>query len=230
MCPKSFCGWRLFANVGGNARASCRVATHVPQRGHHAISSLAMAVQLRPLTIADWKAVHEWARREDVCRYQAWGPNTAQQTRSFVQAAVEAWSQRPQTRFVYAITLDFEVVGNAELRLHRDRQGEIAYVVHPGVWGRGIATQAARQLLIIGFSTHKLHRIFGTCDPRNRASGRVLAKIGMTYEGRMRETLLIRDGWRDSDLYAILETDCPVDGPKSAAEPSPEPLNRTSWS
>jgi RimJ/RimL family protein N-acetyltransferase len=50
-----------------------------------------------------------------------------------------------------------------------------------------------------------LHRIFATCDPRNVASRRVLTKIGMTHEGRMRETLLIRDGWRDSDVYAILK-------------------------
>jgi RimJ/RimL family protein N-acetyltransferase len=166
-----------------------------------------MVVQLRQLRNADWEAVHEWARREDVCRYQAWGPNSAEQTRSFVQAAVAAWSQRPQTRFVYAITLDSRVVGNAELRLHSHRQGEIAYTVNPELWGRGIATEAAGHLLVIGFTTNRLHRIFGTCDPRNRASGRVLTKVGMTYEGRMREALLIRDGWRDSDLYAALETD-----------------------
>lgn len=37
------------------------------------------------------------------------------------------------------------------------------------------------------------------------ASARVLAKLGMTYEGRLRHTQLIRDGWRDSDTYSILE-------------------------
>jgi RimJ/RimL family protein N-acetyltransferase len=42
------------------------------------------------------------------------------------------------------------------------------------------------------------------------ASARVLAKVGMTHEGRMRETMLIRDGWRDSDLYAILEPEWPT--------------------
>jgi RimJ/RimL family protein N-acetyltransferase len=47
--------------------------------------------------------------------------------------------------------------------------------------------------------------VYATCDPRNAGSARVLTKIGMTYEGRMRETVLIRDGWRDSDLYAILD-------------------------
>ena len=101
--------------------------------------------------------------------------------------------------------LDNRVVGNGELKVHDNRQGEISYAVHPGYWGRGIGTIASRQLLERGFGEQNLHRIFGTCDPRNTASSRVLQKIGMTYEGRMRETMFIRDGWRDSDLYAILE-------------------------
>src|SRR5664279_5226988 len=33
-----------------------------------------------------------------------------------------------------------------------------------------------------------MHRIAGTRDPRNGASARVLQKIGMSYEGRMRHT------------------------------------------
>ena len=66
---------------------------------------------------------------------------------------------------------------------------------------------AARELLRLGFGEHGRHRIFGTCDPRNLASAAVLRKIGMRYEGRMRGTAYIRDGWRDSELYAILVDD-----------------------
>ncbi|MFF4050393.1 GNAT family N-acetyltransferase [Streptomyces chartreusis] len=50
-----------------------------------------------------------------------------------------------------------------------------------------------------------LHRIFATCDPRNLGSARVLTKLGMTYEGRLRHTAWIRDGWRDSLTFSILE-------------------------
>jgi ribosomal-protein-alanine N-acetyltransferase len=166
-----------------------------------------MDVELRPLAETDWEAVHDWAQREDVCRYQAWGPNTPEQTRSFAQEAAACWSQTPQKRFPYAVTLDSTVIGVGELTLHDRQQGEIGYGIHPALWGRGLATAAARKLLAIGFVSHGRHRIFATCDPRNVASGRVLQKIGMTHEGRMRETLLIRDGWRDSDLYAILESE-----------------------
>jgi ribosomal-protein-alanine N-acetyltransferase len=161
-----------------------------------------MRVTLRPLALGDVDAVHDWARLPESCRYQAWGPNTYEQTRAYVQAAVTAADQR-----VFAVVLDDEVVGSAVLKLRGTSTAEIAYGVHPRRWGQGIATAAARELLRMGFGEHGRHRIFATCDPRNVASGAVLRKIGMRYEGRMRGTLYIRDGWRDSDLYARLADD-----------------------
>lgn len=166
-------------------------------------------MRLRPMRSADWPAVHSWARLEQACRFQAWGPNTPGQTEAFVAQAVQAWSSSPQHRFVYAVLVDGAVLGVGELNI-RDathRQGEIGYTTHPDRWGRGIATMAARQLLAIGFDELGLHRIFATCDPRNVASARVLDRIGLTHEGRLREVRLIRDGWRDSDIFSILRSE-----------------------
>ncbi|GAA2805100.1 GNAT family protein [Saccharopolyspora taberi] len=162
-----------------------------------------MAPMLRPLALDDVTAVHSWACLPESCRYQARGPNTFEQTQEFVRAAVAA----PPDRLVFAVVVDGDVVGTAALKLRGSSTGEIAYAVHPRLWGQGIATAAARELLRMGFAEHGRHRIFATCDPRNLASAAVLRKIGMRYEGRMRGTAYIRDGWRDSDLYAILADD-----------------------
>ena len=162
-----------------------------------------MVLTLRRLTVADTDAVHEWARLPESCRYQAWGPNTYQQTQAFVRDAVAA----PAGRMVFAVVVDGEVVGSAELNLRGPSTAEIAYGVHPGRWGQGIATATARELVRLGFDEYGRHRVFGTCDPRNLASAAVLRKAGMRYEGRMRGTAYIRDGWRDSDLYAVLADD-----------------------
>jgi RimJ/RimL family protein N-acetyltransferase len=162
-----------------------------------------MALTLRPLALDDTDAVHDWACLPESCRYQAWGPNTYAQTQAYVRAAVAA----PPDRMVFGVLVDGEVVGSAELKLHGPSTGEIAYAVHPRRWGQGIATAAARELLRLGFDRHGRHRLFATCDPRNLASAAVLRRIGMRYEGRMRGTALIRDGWRDSDLYAVLADD-----------------------
>lgn len=42
-------------------------------------------------------------------------------------------------------------------------------------------------------------------SPISIRSARVPAKLGMTYEGRLRHTAWIRDGWRDSLRFCILE-------------------------
>ncbi|GAA2617022.1 N-acetyltransferase [Paractinoplanes durhamensis] len=138
-------------------------------------------------------------------QFQGWGPNTEAETQSFVREASALWHSKPQTSFPHAIVAGADVIGIADLHLRGAHQGEIGYGIHPDRWGRGAATAAARELLRQAFEEHYLHRVYGTCDPRNSASARVLLKIGMAYEGRMRETVRIRDGWRDSDLYAILE-------------------------
>ncbi|GAB2939316.1 hypothetical protein GCM10022245_77690 [Streptomyces mayteni] len=43
----------------------------------------------------------------------------------------------------------------------------------------------------------------------------MLGKLGTTHEGRHRHTALIRDGWRDSEVFSILEAEW---RPNSAAE------------
>jgi ribosomal-protein-alanine N-acetyltransferase len=161
---------------------------------------------LRPVHPDDWLAVHTWASRPEFCRYQPWGPNTPDASRRFVDNAAAAWTQSPQARFPYIAIHDGRPVGTGELRIrNRDhRQGEITYGLHPDLWGHGLGTLIGHELLAIGFAQLDLHRIYATCDPRNAGSSRVLRKLGMTHEGTLRQTVLIRDGWRDSEVFSIL--------------------------
>ena len=55
-----------------------------------------------------------------------------------------------------------------------------------------------------------LHRVMATCDPRNLASAAVLQKVGMTFEGQLRHTMQIRDGWRDSSVFSVLANEWPA--------------------
>ncbi|HEY2790767.1 MAG TPA: GNAT family protein [Micromonosporaceae bacterium] len=173
-----------------------------------------MAVRLRPIRQDDWEAVHSWARLPESCTYQAWGPNTPEQTYEFVQLLVAG----DHGREPYAVEVDGTVRGLGVLTLSAQSQGEISYAVHPDVWGRGVGRSIGAELLRIGFEERGWHRIFGTCDPRNVGSARILQRLGMTYEGRMRECMLIRDGWRDSEIYSILEHEWPVTEPRCAPD------------
>lgn len=170
---------------------------------------------LRPITVGDWPAVHEWASTERACRYQPWGPNAPTETQAFAQDAAAAWRQNPQSRYVWVAEESAATVGLGELKVRSSlqQQGEISYAVHVEHWGRGLGTAIATKLLTFAFGSLGLHRVAGTCDPRNEASAAVLQKVGMTYEGRLRHTTWIRDGWRDSNVYSILSEEWAVIAP-----------------
>jgi RimJ/RimL family protein N-acetyltransferase len=166
-------------------------------------------ISLREIQFDDWKEVHEYASQERVCTYQPWGPNSEDDTRTFVRMIIEDTQKVPRTRFAFVVTIQegSKIIGAGEVNIRdiRNLRGEISYIINPQFWRNGYATETARLLLHFGFTRLKLHRIYATCDPRNIASSKVLEKVGMKYEGRMRDTLLIRDGWRDSLIYSILE-------------------------
>jgi RimJ/RimL family protein N-acetyltransferase len=143
------------------------------------------------------------ARLPESCRYRPWGPDSYEQTEEYVRAAVSAGPHRT----VIAVLVGGEVVGAAELSRHGPSTAEIGYGSTPTGGDRASPPPRPGSLLRLGFGDHALHRIFGACDPRNVASAAVLRRIGMRHEGRLRGTVLIRDGWRDSDLYAILADD-----------------------
>lgn len=169
-------------------------------------------VRLREMVENDWIGVHKYASQEIVCKYQPWGPNSEKESEEFVKQVIIDAKKEPRSRFAFAITLrdSEEMIGAGEINIrdYTNRVGEIAYIVNPQYWGKGFATEVAKLLIGYGFTHLNLHRIVATCDPRNISSSRVLEKVGFVKEGRMREDLLIKDGWRDSLLYSILEQDC----------------------
>ena len=157
----------------------------------------------------DWIDVHKYASQPIVCQYQPWGPNTEIDSKDFVKQVVEDAKLAPRSRYVFAVfdQENNQMIGSGEFNLRdpSNKVGEIAYIINPDFWGKGIATEVAKLLIEFGFKAFHLHRIYATCDPRNSGSIKVLEKIGMTKEGRMREDLSIQDRWRDSLLYSILE-------------------------
>lgn len=167
-------------------------------------------IGLRELVESDWSAIHDYASKPIVTKYQPWGPNTKEDTKAYVQEVLKDATHDPRTRFVFAIIqLEEErLIGSVEINIrdHFNLEGEIGYIIHPEYWGQGYATEAASLILDFGFANLRLHRVFATCDPNNIASSKVLEKIGMYKEGILREHMRLRSGgWRDSSLYSILE-------------------------
>mgnify|MGYP005813895049 CR=1 FL=1 len=165
-------------------------------------------LRLRDFKTRDLRAVHAYASRADVARYMIWGPNTLEQSREAIEGFIDDQRRRPRITFDLAITLRPKgaVVGGVGISItdRANHTGDLGYVLHPDCWGLGIAEEAARALLDAGFRELGLHRIFATCDQRNKASARVMEKLGMRREGAFLASKLIHGEWRDEFLYAVL--------------------------
>ena len=135
---------------------------------------------LRRLEATDWPAVHTWSSRAEFCRFQAWGPNMEEETRAFVAHGATARSQSAQMRYPYLVSAEGRPIGTGEVVVHsvRFRMGEISPL--GCIRTRGDAVSARRSGVRccgwIGFEElglHRIHRIQGTCDPRNLGSAGV---------------------------------------------------------
>jgi len=84
---------------------------------------------------------------------------------------------------------------------------EIGWVFHPDAAGRGFATEAARALIDLAFTSAPLHRIFAQLDARNDASAQLCERLGMQREGYLRENYLSKGEWTDTLYYGLLRAD-----------------------
>ncbi|PWT72879.1 MAG: GNAT family N-acetyltransferase [Proteobacteria bacterium] len=109
------------------------------------------------------------------------------------------------TRFGIFLRETGEHCGGIGLNVELDHdRAELGYWVGVPYWGRGIATEAAREIVRYGFEGLGLHRIFATCFVGNLASILVLEKIGMKYEGRWRQHIKKWGEYKDLENYGML--------------------------
>jgi [ribosomal protein S5]-alanine N-acetyltransferase len=166
-------------------------------------------VILREHSREDLSAVLEYASDPIVARYVPWEANSEDMASRFLEEAISAAGKRPRMSYVLAVVdrATDALIGAARIGVESEvhRRADIGYVLRRDYWGYGYATEVAQRLVEFGFSDLGMHRIWATSHPDNRASSRVLEKIGMSFEGRIRGHMFVKDAWRDSLAYAILE-------------------------
>jgi [ribosomal protein S5]-alanine N-acetyltransferase len=84
---------------------------------------------------------------------------------------------------------------------------EVGYWIGQPHWGKGYATYALRLLIQFAFERTDLNRVYARHFLTNPASGRVMEKAGMTYEGTSRQVVFHHEEFKDAALYAILKED-----------------------
>jgi RimJ/RimL family protein N-acetyltransferase len=165
---------------------------------------------LRPFHTSDAWALHAYQSRADVCRYIPYPPRTLDTVRERIDAATSVLDE-PDSALLLAVVRseDDVLVGDVMLRwISREHaNGEIGYVFDPRYQGHGYATEAANELLRLGFEELDLHRIIARVDARNAASIAVLQRIGMRQEAYLRENEWFKGEWTDEIDFAVLASE-----------------------
>ncbi len=166
---------------------------------------------LRDFVTDDWPDVLAYQRDPRYLQFYPWADRTEAEVRRFVKLFVDQQTERPRRNFQFAITFPDggQVIGNIGIRRkpENDWEADIGYELAPEYWGRGYATEAALAIVDFGFRELGLHRVSSWCIADNAASARVLERVGLRPEGRLRENEHFKGRWWDTLLYGLLESE-----------------------
>jgi RimJ/RimL family protein N-acetyltransferase len=84
------------------------------------------------------------------------------------------------------------------------RQLEIGFSLVPSERGKGYGTEALQIMVDYLFLSKDMMRIQAQTDQRNKASQKILEKVGFKKEGALRKSFFMRGEWLDDYIYSIL--------------------------
>jgi ribosomal-protein-alanine N-acetyltransferase len=134
-------------------------------------------------------------------------PRSRDQAEAMIAGVLKRIHDEPRTEYYLAVTRpDVDaVVGFCRLEVRAHQAAKLGVAIHADHWHQGLASDACRTALDFGFGPAlALHRITAAIGPDNSASLRLVAHLGFTFEGRLREHVFTHDAWRDSLLYSVL--------------------------
>ncbi|MGM7684752.1 GNAT family N-acetyltransferase [Cytobacillus sp. Hm23] len=163
---------------------------------------------LRKITLDDVEHIYSYGSNEEVAKYVTWDAHKSlSDTKAFVDFALCQYENKNVAPWGIEYKEDGKLIGTADFILWQPNhnRAEIGYVLSPAYWGKGIATEAAKEIITFGFNHMDLVRIQARCFIDNIGSERVMQKLGMTFEGIIRKGMLAKDKHRDIKMYSILK-------------------------
>ena len=135
---------------------------------------------LRPVRAEDVESLVAIETDPRTTRNSPTGPPTREQAKQLLLSVVAAWDEGGP--HYWAVQHERQLVGTAGLRrakLHERECWNLYYRLSPDVWGRGFATQAAREA--VGFAAVMLGElpVVARTRPDNSAAQRVALKVGL---------------------------------------------------
>ena len=178
------------------------------------MQSQKLNIKIRRSRKSDAEFVEELRNQPSSRMFQASPIRTVDQIREMLSETLDlAMTNQAIGRFYWIAEMDETPVGMIQIAVDlRDRgqnSATLGYSVAEAFQGRGVATEAVRQVLPNAFNPRGLaiERLEAVAAVDNAASRRVLEKCAFQYEGIQRGLLVIAGQRVDHACYAILDSD-----------------------
>lgn len=167
-------------------------------------------ILLRRISVDDAeKMYNNWASDPDVSRYVTWPVHKdIDVTKDLLKIWEREYDKPNCYRWCIVLKETNEPIGTIDVVKSEDSYeiAEIGYCISKEYWSKGIMTECAKRVLKFLFEEVGYNRIQATHALENPASGRVMQKIGMQYEGTIRDGNRLNQGKLcDVAMYSILK-------------------------
>ena len=161
---------------------------------------------IRNFKKSDYRDLHEYLSDRETYKYEPGKPET-------LETAKKLCEERAKENKFFAVQLNDKVIGH----IYRDQTEpkklltwELGFIFNRKYQGKGYATEALSAIIEDGFNTTKVHRFVAHCNPKNTSSWKLLERVKMKREGRLRKNIYFdvdAEGnplWLDTYEYGLL--------------------------
>ncbi|MCG7548085.1 GNAT family protein [Pseudoalteromonas sp. Of7M-16] len=176
------------------------------------MSSIKITTQnfiLRPFEKKDLMKFTSYRALGSVARYQNWADYTYQDAIKLFESMDYATFGSAGKWYQLAISDKGTdtLLGDLAIHFIDAEQVEIGFTVAPEFQGKNVATEALSGLINYVFGCLGKHRIIATTDARNKASYKLLEKVGFRREGHFIKNVFFKGAWSDEYQYALLRSE-----------------------
>jgi len=166
---------------------------------------------LRRFTVDDAESVfNNWASDDEVTKYLTWSTHQSiDVSREYMDFCVRGYADLSFYQWGIVLKGTEELIGTISVVEVIDviDSLELGWVIGRKYWGNGYTAEAAVKIIDYLFDRVGANRIWAGHDVNSPNSGRVMQKIGMKYEGILRQSGRNNQGIADMAHYSIIKSE-----------------------
>jgi len=133
-----------------------------------------------------------------------------------IETAKNLCNERSKNDKFLAVQLKNKVIGHIYFDQIKPRKlltWEVGFIFNKKYQGKGYATESLMAIIEYGFKNKNIHKIIAHCSPKNVSSWKLLERVGMRREGKLRKNIYFNKDkkgnpiWLDTYEYGFLFED-----------------------